>query len=387
MEEKNEKSVKAKQNEEKESQTKIIVKEEKNRTSVNEKTYVSYFNRVLIYALSLLLCFILATIFMSNAVTAKKDQFITYKETSNLDYKVNLKKNDFYEQKYLGKDMIYVASLIDTIDIDFNYIFDIEKKSDISFDYDITGKLVISDTNGQNTFYEKEYDLSKTKKESINAKKSHKINEKISIDYDKYNNLANKFRTNYGIDTTSNLIVSLNVHKKGSDKNEYKLDNKSAVSVTIPLSEKAINIKIDHNDINNSSQLFTSSSVTIDNYAYLLISIVFIILLPVFMFPLVGLLLSMETNKSPYDKYINKILNEYDRLIVETTTAPDIENKNIIRIDSFNELLDVRDNLSLPIKYYIITKHQKCNFYINHNDELYLLTIKAIDVANNSNNK
>lgn len=384
MEEKNEKSVKAKQNEEKESQTKIIVKEEKNRTSVNEKTYVSYFNRVLIYALSLLLCFILATIFMSNAVTTKKDQFITYKETSNLDYKVNLKKNDFYEQKYLGKDMIYVASLIDTIDIDFNYIFDIEKKSDVNFDYDITGKLVISDTNGQNTFYEKEYDLSKTKKESINAKKSHKINEKISIDYDKYNNLANKFRTNYGIDTTSNLIVSLNVHKKGSDKNEYKLDNKSAVSVTIPLSEKAINIKIDRNDINNSSQLFTSSSVTIDNYAYLLISIVFIILLPVFMFPLVGLLLSMETNKSPYDKYINKILNEYDRLIVETTTAPDIENKNIIRIDSFNELLDVRDNLSLPIKYYIITKHQKCNFYINHNDELYLLTIKAVDIEKNS---
>ena len=384
MEEKNEKSVKAKQNEEKENQTKKIVKEEKNRTSVNEKTYVSYFNRVLIYALSLLLCFILATIFMSNAVTTKKDQFITYKETSNLDYKVNLKKNDFYEQKYLGKDMIYVASLIDTIDIDFNYIFDIEKKSDINFDYDITGKLVISDTNGQNTFYEKEYDLSKTKKESINAKKSHKINEKISIDYDKYNNLANKFRTNYGIDTTSNLIVSLNVHKKGSDKNEYKLDNKSAVSVTIPLSEKAINIKIDRNDINNSSQLFTSSSVTIDNYAYLLISIVFIILLPVFMFPLVGLLLSMETNKSPYDKYINKILNEYDRLIVETTTAPDIGNKNIIRIDSFNELLDVRDNLSLPIKYYIITKHQKCNFYINHNDELYLLTIKAVDIEKNS---
>lgn len=92
----------------------------------------------------------------------------------------------------------------------------------------------------------------------------------------------------------------------------------------------------------------------------------------------------METNKSPYDKYINKILNEYDRLIVETTTAPDIENKNIIRIDSFNELLDVRDNLSLPIKYYIITKHQKCNFYINHNDELYLLTIKAVDIEKNS---
>ena len=73
-------------------------------------------------------------------------------------------------------------------------------------------------------------------------------------------------------------------------------------------------------------------------------------------------------------------MNEYDRLIVETSTAPDLKNARIIKINKFEELLDVRDNLKLPIKYYVVNNHQKCNFYINHGDELYLLVIKAIDI-------
>ena len=49
-------------------------------------------------------------------------------------------------------------------------------------------------------------------------------------------------------------------------------------------------------------------------------------------------------------------------------------------ISKFEELLDVRDNLKLPIMYYVVTKHTKCCFYIKHNDDLYLLTIKSVDL-------
>ena len=90
-----------------------------------------------------------------------------------------------------------------------------------------------------------------------------------------------------------------------------------------------------------------------------------------------------KTKKTNYDKYITKILNEYDRLIVETTTGPNIQNKSIVKINRFNELLDVRDNLKLPIKYYVISEHQKCQFYIDHEEELYILTIKEVDIEDN----
>ena len=68
-------------------------------------------------------------------------------------------------------------------------------------------------------------------------------------------------------------------------------------------------------------------------------------------------------------------------MIVETETAPVInDNINVIKVGKFQELLDVRDNLKLPIKYYVVNKHQKCYFFISHEEELYLLTIKEVDL-------
>ena len=45
---------------------------------------------------------------------------ISYTEKSNVEYNVCLKNNDFYEEKCLPKNMKYVASLIDNIQVEFN---------------------------------------------------------------------------------------------------------------------------------------------------------------------------------------------------------------------------------------------------------------------------
>ena len=46
----------------------------------------------------------------------------------------------------------------------------------------------------------------------------------------------------------------------------------------------------------------------------------------------------------------------------------------------FQELLDVRDNLKLPIMYYSVSKHLKCYFYITYQDRIYLNVVKAVDM-------
>ena len=94
----------------------------------------------------------------------------------------------------------------------------------------------------------------------------------------------------------------------------------------------------------------------------------------------------LRTKKTIYDQFVEKILNEYDRLIVENTTGPDTKTNNIIKISKFEELLDVRDNLKLPIMYYIVAKHTKCYFYIKHNRDLYLMTVKAADLEKEEEN-
>ena len=94
----------------------------------------------------------------------KKEQrsrkiYIKFNQKSNLDYKVYLKENDFYEQEYLEKDMLYVASLIDKIKMKFNYIFTIESDVDMDFTYSIKGRLVITDKTHNKNYYKNDYIL------------------------------------------------------------------------------------------------------------------------------------------------------------------------------------------------------------------------------------
>jgi len=330
--------------------------------------------KLVIYYILIFVFIVLSALFLKKSFKIQDAYNITYKENSNVNYKVLLKPNEFYDTPYLSKDMVYVANLIDKISIDFNYLFNIDEKTNIDFEYNIIGKLTISDKTNKNNFFEKEYVLLENKKDQMNSNGEHVINESVDIDYDYYNTLANKFRNNYGLDTVSNLIVYFNIHEKSNK--DLDINNDSVSSITIPLSEKAINITMNYQEVNKINKIIRDKAVVINNKMYigfgvssLLMGIIFIILY-------IDVLLSTVRKKSKYDKYLKRILREYDRLIVETTTKPETKKLKTIDIKKFEELLDVRDNLKLPIKYYIVKEHKECNFYINHENELYLFVLK-----------
>ncbi len=346
----------------------------------NSKIARKFSTKFFITAFLVILLSFLTAFFLKRSFAILGEQNITYQENSNLDYKVYLKKNDFYENEYLDKNMVYVASLIDKIAVKFDYIFKIDKKSNIDFEYNIIGKLVINDKNKGKAFFEKDYVLLENKHDSMTENGLHRINESIDIDYGKYNNLANQFRSIYGVDVNCNLIVYLNIHEKSNNKNKFNLNNNSNMTLTIPLTEKAVNITMDYNEVNKTSRLVRDKELVITNYIYVILGIICSILLIMSLVKFAKLLLSLKEKKSKYDKYVNRLLREYDRLIVETVTEPILENKNIIEILKFQELLDVRDNLKLPIKYYVIKNHQECCFYINHKEEVYLFKINADNI-------
>ena len=102
--------------------------------------YLSYENRVIRYALFFALFFVSGLVLMLQSINFNKEEYINYAETSVLDYKVYLKQNDFYQEKYLEKGMLYVASLIDHIDIDFLYNFNIDEKVNLDFKYSPSGE-------------------------------------------------------------------------------------------------------------------------------------------------------------------------------------------------------------------------------------------------------
>ena len=361
------------------------IKEEETNSSSN--IYVG-FNTRLIFNILLLIVAILVLVycvFMSFAIT--KNELIKYKINSDIDYKVCLKSNDFYDTECLDKNMVYVASLINKIKVNYNYKFNVNTESDIEFGYKVLARLVIASSNNSNIFFEKTYDITDEVKEEMNSNTDYLIDKEVVIDYTFFNSLANKFRSNYAVNTNSYLEVSLVVNEKSMKDNSYTLNNSSKATLTVPLSQQEINVTLNNQNVDENKQIVNNSKVIVKNSYYLIIAIiviVFIIILTIHLITKISILLS---NKSKYDILIEKILRGYDRIIVNIKTIPNFEGYNFIKVESFQELVDVRDNFKCPINYYVITPHQKSEFFVTNNNDVYVYIVKAVDLDGENNEK
>ena len=361
-------------------------KEKKIKKKVGQKKsfggiYISFTSRLIIYFILFVVFFGMGLGCIVHSLDIIKEDTISFNENGNVNYSVCLSENEFYEDKCLGKNMSYVAGLIQKIPLDFSYQFMVNKDEQVqNLSYEIFANLVIVDEENSSKYYEKKYVIQTKTNDSIekNGKYS-SLNRNIDIDYRYYNDIATKFKAQYGIDASSYLEVYLLVYHQMPS--EYSIPSMSRVSIKIPLSQKAIQIQMDTSGVKNQgNHVITKSEFSISNGVFLgvgIAAVVFSILYIIIVLRMVGILLG---KKSKYDQFLGKILKEYDRLIVETSTLPDFEDYQVMKIKSFNELLDVRDNLRLPIMYYSVMKRQKAHFYILQDKNLYLFTLKAVDL-------
>lgn len=344
------------------------------------KLYIGFEFRILIFAFLFLFCLSISYFFFTKTIKVENAKIVNYKENGTIDYKVYLKENTFYETEYLNKDMYYIASLIDYIEVDMDYNFFIDEKVNTNFSYEIIGILSINDSEGKKRLFEKEYVLKEIKNEKLENVNSEQTNQKIQIDYDYYNGIANRFKSTYGVDADANLTLYLNINKSiTNDKETIDMNQNKSMSIEIPLTQKTLEIMIRENGIDSSNSIMTDTNVSSGNLIYGIITAIFFIGMVASLLGLLELLALIIPKKSKYDKYIYKILKEYDRLIVETPTEPKFGDKEMIKITKIEELLDVRDNLKKPIMFYNLTSHEKSYFYIENENKVYLLTLKSAD--------
>ena len=149
--------------------------------------------------------------------------------------------------------------------------------------------------------------------------------------------------------------------------------------LSIPLSEKSIEIKLNATNQNIIKKVMTKEEVLL-NKKYLILEIVFLIPSCILLVLIIKTVIVVFDIYTPYDKYVRKILKGYDRLVVESNSKLKTSGYNIIEVKKFTELLDARDNLNLPIIYQNIEPHHKGIFYILSNNDIYLLTIDDEDL-------
>ena len=357
----------------------IPVKQKKSKRK--RGIYLGYYSRLIFNVILFLSLVVTSYIFINKSIVIQEAKNVSYEEHGNTDYKVFLKDNIYYEDKYLDKNMSYIANLIDYISVDYNYKFKADTLFDGEYSYKIRADLEILNAENKTLFFTKKYDLIKEKTFTIENQNEYNIVENIKIDYDHYNSLANGFKSSYGVDTESNLIIYLDLYRNIDQNsiNNPNINGNGTIKLTIPLSEKAINIKMDSMEINNKNVITSLDDYYLEDIKYLIIGIISLIVSLYLFIKIVKRLSRLSISPTDYDKTLKKILNQYDRLIVTTSSMPNLEKNNIIKLKEFVELLDAKDNLHKPIFFIEVTPHQKAYFFIQDDDKIILFTLKNID--------
>ena len=191
-----------------------------------------------------------------------------YDAFQNTDYKVYLTKNDYYTQDYLDKDNVYLKDLTRYIEFNFNYNYNSSMKENLDCKYDILATLYIEYSNTGQVILEKNYPIIENKTIQQYTNKIG-INEKINIDYQKYNSEVDKFKEQFNLPVTAYLVINFNV--KSGIQNQEETIQSSVSKVTIDLNQPVYEIKVKESDEQENTILETQNVDKNVNYTKLII--------------------------------------------------------------------------------------------------------------------
>ena len=331
------------------------------------------------YFVKAIILIILIVVLLCMYLKSNDTSVICYSENSDVDYKVFLKENEFYDDKYSKKDNQYVASLIDYIVADFSYdleIFELDIKYD--YKYRIEAEVNVEEKTTNKSIYNFNETLVENKTFENVADKKVKINEKVNINYNKYNDLIKKFITVYDLDDAiSTLTINMYINIEGIDGN-FKRDTNDEylVSLDIPLTTKTVGIDLNTNLIGCESELITCETNKMSWVKYV------IILLVLFEINYIGKLVKyMSKNRTPEDIYkleLNKILSNYNSYIQKINNSFNMEKYELIMVDKFSDILEIRDTIQEPILMFEIADKLKTYFMIpSRNQILYIYELSV----------
>ena len=336
-----------------------------NKVVLKKRLYIGFKTRVTILTISIIVLLLISLVSFLLIFHASKHYEIRLSESSGINYRVC---DNTYSCERTRKFKIDNVSYLDT---DFIYNVDISDLLEYNIDYYIIGDFAIKDKNDNDiVLYRKKDYLVKDKSIKKISDNIH-IDEKVNIELEEYFNKVEDYIIKNNVEVDSDLKVSLYV----KDDNGVK----EKTSISFNLSDKRIKPKIKNISNINKSIIVEKDAWTDTNIILVLICAGCGIVVLLLIIRLSNLLLKTFYRKDKYNKEIKKILRTYDDdIVVARNGFVTLENKRVVKVSNFKELLDAKNILKKPIVYVKINDI-KSKFIVEDVECIYEYTIKDLD--------
>ena len=308
--------------------------------------YLKIFVSIVIFLISIVLI-------LNNSSKTESPIIEVSNQNSVIDYKVKIFKNDYIKADYMEKNNDYKLTN--------------SKKFDSTYKYNITSKIIVNHNSTGKELWTEEMTLIEDKEITPN-KNSIEIKDNATVNYDALNDKIKQFKQNYNIPIDASLQINLNV-----------IDSKANKVIAFTGLNTNLNteiIDITKNEENNLQAEILPEGKKKTPVIVIIAIIVSIISLVCAIFEVVKTIRYNISRKSYYEKAINKILKNYGDIVAELVNPVDLSKLNVIDVKNFDQMLDVEEELRIPIMFYETQKNAEGEFVIVNNEIAYRYVLK-----------
>ena len=297
----------------------------------------------------------------------KENLLFSYNISRNLNYSVNLVENEFFANQTLDMDRTYISSLVDKINMDFSYSLSGNKKSNTKYMYQIIAVTDVKYANvnedSNKTIWSKQEVIVEPKELDANGS-NFTINENFDVDFAKYNNEVKNFKEQLRMPIKADLVIKIIVR---SDSDVPGIENtvveSSIMNVKMDLAQDVFTIEKQFENAETKSVVDKTEDKKQINKVLLIIGSIFV---------LVAILIILDSikksikfsKKSDYAIALNRILKNYGDIVAEIVSPVEIDSLNVIDVKNFDQLLDIEEEVRMPILFYETIADEQGEFII-----------------------
>lgn len=307
-------------------------------------------------------------IFKSFNIKEEKQNLIySYNISKNATYTVDLIENNYFNTQTLEMNKTYISSLVDKINMDFSYSLSGNKKAKTKYIYQIVAitnvKYADEVKNSDGTIWNKKETLIPPKEVEYEGA-SFSVKENVKIDFTKFNNEVAEFKKNLKIPIVATLQIKLVVR---SDSKVPEVEDDvveiGIMNLNLNLNEDVFTVEEEFKNAESKSITETiPGSKTVNKVSVLIGGV---LVLSAIMIILDSIRKCIKfTQKSNYDIALNRILKNYGDIVAEVVSPIEIDNLNIIDVKNFDQLLDIEEEVRMPILFYETIEGEQGEFII-----------------------
>ena len=338
----------------------------KKRKYVNRNRNLTNNNKVIntIYIFLIIIMIIIMGIFIKLGLNERKriDSLNTYEAKKEDNYEIVLKPNDFYLSETLPSGLYYASKSIDSINIDFKYMFKANSKLNLNYNYIVTADLIgkANTTDNQTKeVWNRRFNLTNNSENVINNTQEFLINQSVSIDYETYNNLVHLYEQTYGLKLDAVLKVRLNVNIQDSNVESKPIED--YIELEIPINNTITEVKENYENITFNTIIPSTNKVSVKEIIYYIIAILSCVGAIIL---IITIIRKNKISQNIYEKNINKILKHYGEIIATVEDEPNLANLAIMKVQNFYDLIDVAEQNKTNIIHYEVLEKQESYFYV-----------------------